>query len=309
MIRLKLISWMLILAGAFVSGGSLLATGLATDITGLYYTGLDSSGNLQTGGLQDANWNVTYAYYNHQAYSGTSQYTGAAYTVLGSALTSADYADNTASAQWITAPGATDSLGGSVNTGELYLPGNGTSTDRVPKSSSYYKEGIFVYTLEFTITGTGSGTVTNDISIGMTIAADDGFKIYVNPAGNGTTLPTGTDASGGIYTQGQWTGTTTVTLQNGTDDTGTSGNSVFKIGTNYIVIVVDNTNSATGPSTSTDLNASGLLVYQLGSAVTIDGRVIPEVGTWMPLVAALLLYGLLMWHRSRRASMAARGMN
>lgn len=284
---------------ALVGGwGAVAHVGLATNISGLYFSGLDSNASLQTGGAADAHWNVTYAYYNHQSYTGNSTYTGAAYTVLGSSITGSGYVQNTSEAQWITAPGAAiDNTGSSVNTGGLFLPGNGTSTARASKHpTTYYQEAIFVYTLAFEITGTGSvgSLVTNAISISMTIAADDQYKIFVNPSGNGTSLPTGTPSATGYSA---WTNTASATLQNGTDGSGTSGNARFKIGTNYIVIEVDNTNSINSSSTNTDLNASGLLVYQVGSAVTIDGHPIPEVGAWMPMVGALGLYGLFVWRR------------
>jgi len=42
------------------------------------------------------------------------------------------------------------------------------------------------------------------------------------------------------------------------------------IGTNYLTVFVENTNSINGNSNSTALNPSGLLVYEVGGAVTID---------------------------------------
>jgi len=95
-----------------------------------------------------------------------------------------------------------------------------------------------------------------------------------------------------------------VTMQNGTNGTGTSGNAIFKIGTNYLSVVVENTNSVTGRSNTTSLNPSGLLVYQVGSASLIDGRPIPEVGTWLPVVGAFLLYGGAVWRRRRRGAVS-----
>ena len=241
---------------------------------------------------------MTYALYNNTTYTGTSAYTGSAYTVLGTSITGSGYVQNTSSAQWITAPGAAiDSSGSSVNTGGLFLPGNGTSTAR-QSGSTYYKEAKFLYTLAFNITGTGGtgSLVTNAISISMTIAADDQYNVFVNPTGNGTTLPSsGTASASGLSA---WTNTTSFTLQNGTNGTGTSGNAQFVIGTNYIVIEVDNTNSVTSASTATALNASGLLVYQVGNAVTIDGHPVPEAGAWIPIAAAMGLFGLVAWRRS-----------
>ena len=273
----------------------------ATNISGLYYTGLNNSGGLQSGGSLDANWDVTYAFYNNTTYTGTSAYTGSAYTVLGTSITGSGYVQNTSAAQWITAPGAAiDSSGSPVNTGGLYLPGNGTSTALASKRpNTYYQEAIFLYTLAFNITGTGAigSLVTNAITIGMTIAADDQYSVFVNPTGKGTTLPSSSTASASGLSA--WTNTTSFTLQNGTNGTGTSGNARFVIGTNYIVIEVDNTNGVTSPSTASVLNASGLLVYQVGNAVTIDGRVVPETGAWIPIAGAMGLFGFVAWRRSK----------
>jgi hypothetical protein len=76
------------------------------------------------------------------------------------------------------------------------------------------------------------------------------------------------------------------------------------IGTNYIYVVVDNTNSVSGSTTATTLNPSGLIVYQVGSAVNITKTPIPEVGTMLPIVGALGLFGLRLWRR-RSANPAA----
>jgi hypothetical protein len=261
--------------------GRAYATGLATNITGLYYTGVNSTYGLLSGGSTDSHWTVSYASTNGGSSANTT-YEGAAYVVKNSNVVGSGWTQNTSSSQWIVAPGATDpNNGNSVNTGGDFLPGNGNTGSN---------EGIYVYTLAFTISGTGSGTVTNAISIGLTISADDQYAVYINPTGSPTPAATGTSA---------WNNTTTATLQNGTN--GFNGNSQFVIGTNYLVIAVDNTNSATGSSSSTAANASGLLVYQVGSAVTINGNPIPEVGTWLPLVAAMGLYGMFAWRRSRQA--------
>jgi len=271
--------------------GSYAFAGSATDITGLYYTGNNSSGGLAAGGATDANWNVTYARVNGTQYTGTSTYTGAAY-VLSSSYIDAAYVANTTTAQWITAPGAsTAATGGTTNVGGDYLPGNGTSGT----NSAYY-----VYRLAFTITGTGSGTVTNNIQISMTIAADDAYTVYVNPAASPTVNGSGVISSGGTAASASgtaaWSNTTSIALGNSTAGGGTN-NATFKIGTNYIYVVVANTNSLTGTQSATALNPSGLLVYQVGAGVTIDGRVVPEVGTILPVLAAL---GLFVWRRLLR---------
>jgi len=259
----------------------------ATNITGLYYTGLNSGGGLAAGGTQAADWNITYASLDGGSTAATS-YEGAGYVISPASISGSGYTPNTGGAQWITAPGAALSASGnSPNTGGDFLPGNGNTGSN---------EAIFVYTLAFTITGTGAaGTVVNgslsNIKITMTIAADDQYSVFVNPAGNGTYIPTGTAAA----TQtNAWNNTTQFTLQN--YGTGSANNSTFVIGTNYITVVVDNTNSISGSSSTDPLNASGLLVFQT-SAATINGAPVPEVATWLPLLGVIGCYGLIVLRR------------
>src|SRR5476651_2090561 len=161
-------------------GAVAYATGLATDISGLYYTGVNSSNGLLSGGATDSHWSVTYASTNGGS-SQNSTYKGAAYVVNNNNITSSAWTQNTTTSQWIVAPGAADpNNSNSVNTGGDFLPGNGNTGSN---------EGIYVYTLAFTVIGTGNGTITNPLSIGITISADDQYAIYVNPAGNGTNVP------------------------------------------------------------------------------------------------------------------------
>jgi hypothetical protein len=259
------------------------AQGTATDITGLYYTGLMNNGGLGAGGTQDANWAVSYASTNGGA-STAPAYEGAAYVISPSQVSGSGYTPNTASAQWITAPGATLANGTAPNTGGDFLPGNGNTGAN---------EGIYIYTLAFTVTGTGGtgATVGNNIQITMTLAADDQYSVFINPAGNGVTAPTGTASATDLSA---WSNTTQISLQN--YGAGSANNAKFVIGTNYIVVVVDNTNSQTGVSGSTAANASGLLVYQT-SAAEINGHPIPEVATWLPLAGVLGCYGLILLRR------------
>jgi hypothetical protein len=277
------------LVGPFVASLVLVMTGAralaqtATDITGVYNTGLTSGGALAASGTQAANWSVTYV-----SGTGTSAAAneGAGYVISPSAVSGSGYTPDTSNAQWIVAPGAsTSGSGGTLNAGGNYLPGNGNTGAN---------EGVFVYTLAFNITGSGTSgtTVTSQIQISMTLAADDQYAVYVNPTGHGTTLPTGTAAS--TDTSAAWSNTTSLVLQN--YGTGGANNASFKIGTNYIVVVVDNTNSVTGSSGSTALNESGLLVYE-SSAATINGKPVPEVATWLPLVGVIGCYGLLVLRR------------
>jgi hypothetical protein len=215
--------------------------------------------------------------------------------LTSTAISGSGYTPNTTTSQWITAPGATNSAGTNPNTGGDFLPGNGDTGSN---------EGVYVYTLAFQINGaagtTDGATVANKISMSLTISADDQFSIYVNPAGNGASVPTGTAA---FSATSAWSNKASATLANyvGTGTDTSKNNSAFVIGTNYMVIVVDNTNSATGSSGSTALNASGLLFYDASNSVLIDGKtvngVIPEAGTWLPVVGALGLFGWGYWRR------------
>ncbi len=265
--------------------------GSATNVTGLYYTGVDNSGAALGNGVQDGHWTVTYARVGGTAYTGNSTYTGSAYVVSSNYIDGA-WVQNSSSYRWITAPGAsTATSGGTTNVGGDFLPGNGTTGT----NSAHY-----VYRLAFTISGTGSGTVTNNIQISMTTAADDAYRVYVNPASAPTVNNSGVVNAGGTAVSASgtsaWNNTTSFTLGNSTANGGTN-NSTFVIGTNYIYIVVANTNSITGSSSSNAFNPSGLLVYQVGTGITIDGNPVPEVGTMLPLVGAL---GLFAWRRWRR---------
>jgi hypothetical protein len=283
-----------VLGFAIMASPARAGWGTASDITGLYYTGETASYGLQVAGGQDANWDVTYASTNGGSSESTSNL-GYAYVITPSSVSGSGYTPNTSSAQWITAPGAyvNSSTSSAQNTGGDYLPGNGNSGSN---------EGIYVYTLAFQVEGTGSaGTaVTNNIQITMTLAADDQYSVYVNPSGNGSTVPTGTAAAS---MTSAWSNKTQISLQNYTGG-GVTANSNFVIGTNYLVVVVDNTNSITGSSTSTALNPSGLLVYQTSDAL-VGGSPVPEVATWLPLVGAIGCYGIFAMRRRQPLFQAA----
>jgi hypothetical protein len=280
----------LVAALAIVMGGTRADAQTATNITGLYFTGLASNGSLGAGGTKDANWDVTYASTNGGT-STNSTYQGSAYVINPANVSGSGYTPNTNAAQWITAPGATVGSGGTVNAGGDFLPGNGNSGAN---------EGIYVYTLAFTIVGTGAvgTTVSSQIQITMTMAADDQYSVFVNPAGNGTTNPTGTASASDTSA---WSNTTQIALQN--YGTGTADNSNFVIGTNYLVVVVDNTNSATGSSASTATNASGLLVYQTAAAEINGHPLVPEVATWLPLLGVIGCYGLVVVRRRQQVQL------
>lgn len=278
---------LLTMLGAWFAGPAYAGT--ATSILGLFYTGVDNSGNALGNGTTDSHWSVSYARVNGSG-STSSAYTGAAYVVSSNYIDGA-WVPNSSTYRWITAPGAsTAGSGGTTNIGGDFLPGNGTSG----ANSAYY-----VYRLAFTIGGStaGGATVTNQVSISLTIAADDAYTVYVNPASAPTVNNSGAISAGGTASSGggtnAWNNTSSITLAN----FGAGDNADFVVGTNYLYIVVANTNSQTGNNSSNALNPSGLLVYQVGSAMTIDGRPVPEAGTILPVVAAL---GLFAWRRLRR---------
>jgi hypothetical protein len=266
--------------------------GSATGIFNLYYTGVDNSGAVLGNAAQDSHWKVTYARVGGTAYTGNSTYTGTSYVVSSNYIDGA-WVQNSTTSRWITAPGAKTSATGSTNTGGDYLPGNGTTGT----NSAYY-----VYQLAFYIAGTGTGAVTNQVSISLTIAADDQYSVYVNPASGPTVNNSGVINTGGTAASGSrtnaWNNTTSLTLQN----FGAAANADFVIGTNYLYIVVANTNSQTNTSSSNSVNPSGLLVYQVGNALMIDGQVVPEVGTILPVVAALGMFGLRRFRRRDRSA-------
>jgi len=286
-------------------GGLAHAQGTATGLSGLFYTAETSNGGLRTSGI-DPNWTVTYA---SVAGAQNTAYQGSAYVVTS---TGQGYVANTNNAGWITAPNAMSAqTGGAANTGGDYLPGNGNSNGTQTNPSNA-NEGIYVYTLAFQIKGTvakGNATITGqNISMSLTIAADDQYQVYINPAGisasgvansvSGVSPTAFTAAQAGSGTS-SWGNTASVTLAN--YGTGAANNAVFVVGTNYLTIVVDNTNSITTASTATALNPSGVLLYQTSNVITINNvpvvGTIPEVGTWLPVVGAVGLFGWGFWRR------------
>jgi hypothetical protein len=264
------------------------SAGTATNIWGLYYTGVnDTYGLLSSGGTQDSHWAVTYASTNGGSSANTA-YEGQGYVVSPSNVSSVAWIQNTSSAQWITAPGATDSAGNNVNKGNDYLPGTGTGMGT--------HEGVYDYSLSFNVAGTGSGNVGNNVSISLTVAADDQYSIYVNPVLNGDGSVNKSSSTLAFSATAAWNNTQVATLAN----FGGSNNSSFVIGTNKIVIEVDNTNSKTG-NVADSINASGLMVYQVGAVAMINGNPVPEVGAWLPVAFAVGLFGWRRW-RSKEAS-------
>lgn len=271
----------------------LAASGTATNLSGLDFTGTTTNGSLVAGGGNDQNWIVTYASVGGTSYKGNSAYMGAPYVVNNALVQSVAWVQNTSSAQWITAPGAASApTGGTTNTGGDYLPGNGTTGTNTAQ---------YVYTLAFTIIGSGSGTVRNNVAISLTIAADDQYTVYVNPTLNSNGSVNTSKSTASASGLNAWTNTQAAYLQNYADGNSTA-DANFVIGTNTIAIVVQNTNSLTGSSSSTALNASGLLVYQVGNVALINGQPVPEVCTWLPVAGALGLFGGVAWRRRQNRS-------
>lgn len=286
----------LALAVLFLGGVRLVYGGGATTVYGLYYTGVDDSYTLLSGGT-DSHWSTSFARVGGSTYTGSSTYTGASY-VVSSTYIDGGWVPNSSTSRWITAPGAsTAGTGGTLNLGGDQLSGNG---DQGTNS------GFFVYKLAFTISGAGGNgsNVTNNVAISLTIAADDQYSVYVNPASAPTVDNAGVISTGGTAASGSrtsaWNNTNSLALQN--FGSGPANNAKFQIGTNYLYIVVANTNSQTGTNGSTALNPSGLLVYQIGATATINGTPVPEVGTLLPVFAAIGAFG---WRRFRRDSKSA----
>ena len=242
---------------------------------------------------------MTYASTNGGS-SASTTYEGSAYAVTSSAVSGSGYTSNTSTAEWIVAPGAytsTSARSYNLNTGGNYLPGNGTGSN----------EGIYVYTLAFNISQTGvaaGGKITAPLSINMTIAADDGYAVYLNPLGynkNPTSAPTNYGTAISSNPQGEWTGTTQLTVN--------TSNATFYNGVNYLSIVVDNTNGISGSSSATDLNESGLLVFDTtasngSTAIWSNGAPVPEVGAWIPVALAVGIVGFHVYRRRSSVSPA-----
>jgi hypothetical protein len=270
----------LILFGFLLCSFSTARGGTASTVSGLYFTGVDDNNKVAGAGATDSHWKVTYATTDGGAtVNNTYVGNGTAY-IVNNGNNDSGWVDKT-NAQWIVPPNAA-----STDT----FPGNGTSGANAAS---------FIYTLSFTIVGNvgdnaNGSVVTNQTSITLTLAADDQASVYVNPTLNANGSINSSSKLGGSIASA-WKNTQTITLQNYDDGTH-SNNAVFKIGLNTLVIQVDNTNSQTGDSLSTQLNASGLLVYQTGAATVIGTKPAPEVAVWLPIVGAL---GLFCWRRSR----------
>ncbi len=281
-----------------------MLSGLRAQVTiaNLYNTGETSSQGLTAGGSAVSYWTVTYASSNGGSSVNTT-FVGAAYAITASAVSGSGYTSNTSTAEWIVAPGASTSSGhtsGStyVNKGGNYLPGNGTGSN----------EGLFVYTLAFNLTQTGlaaGAVITAPVSIDMTIAADDGYTIYMNPLGynvSPTTAPSNYSNSIVSLPQGEWNNVTQQVIS--------TGNATFYNGINYLAILVDNTNGISGSSSSTAWNESGLLDYNVSAwngttEIWANGKAItpvPEVGTWIPVVVGVALAAYSQYRRRLKAA-------
>jgi hypothetical protein len=287
----------LVLAGAVAlcHAGAVARAATASAVTGFYYTGENSAGGLlsqgsgtlaSNSGTQDPYWTVTYASTNGGATAasaniGTAYVVNTTSTTYGSQFPSGYWANNTSKAQWITAPGAvfTNGNGASssnVNAGGDGLYGYGTGTAAMNATNA----AIYIYTTTFTISGNGTaGTAVTGFTLNLQLSADNSFDVFVNPASTTAVMLGGTAK----YVSGAnaYTASSAVALTSG-----------FVIGVNTISVEVQNAYAASSGS----INYSGLLVYGAG----FSGLVVPEVGTWLPLVGAAALYGGLTRRPARR---------
>jgi len=264
----------------------------ATGATGLEGTGYTTSGTAIASGTTNSNsaWSVTGDIANGVS---ASQFLGTAYVVDSYTPSNIGWVADQSSGVWITAPGATEYAGSypgndssNVNNGGIYLPGAGTSYAS-SGSGTYYQEGVYVYTLTFTITGSGSaGQSVSNFRLDLSAAADNNFSIYINPT-ESAGLPTSTAA----YSSPNSIGTSAQTLSLGYN----AASADYKLGSNTLVFVVDNTDGITTASSNNETSESGLLVYGLGA-------VVPEVATWIPLAGALATYGAAVGLRRWRGA-------
>jgi len=273
-------------------------------VTGLYYTGESSSGGTlaastaltNNSGTQDPYWTVTYASTNGGVSAatpneGTSYVINTTQTTYASQYPSPPWAPNTTNAEWITAPGAVFTNGSGVsslveNAGGDGLLGYGSDSSPVAMNAS--NAAIYVYTTTFTITGNATaGTAVTGFTLNLQVSADNNYDVFVNPTSTTKELGVGTAAF--VSGANAYTAASAIALTSG-----------FVIGVNTISIQVENA-AATGTSS---INYSGLLVY--GGSVAL-----PEVGAWLPLAAAIALYGAWRWTRSvtdRRAGVLEVGV-
>lgn len=271
-------------------------------ISGLYNTGETASQGLTSSGAVSF-WSVTYASSNGGSTANTT-FEGTPYVISPSAVTASGYTPSTSTAEWIIAPGASTSASHTtgktyVNVGGNYLPGNGTGTN----------EGIFVYSLQFTITRAGLATgavIVDPLVINMTIAADDGYTVYMNPLGYNvapTTKPSTYNTSVISLPQGQWNATSQVAIN--------TSNATFYNGTNYLTIVVDNTNGIAGASSSTTWNESGILDYNITAfngttEIWSNGRpIVPELPTGIQTgIMVFMATSLMLYYRKSKLAKA-----
>ncbi len=289
----------------FVAASSLGRAALASAVTGLYYTGESTSGSLLSqgttpttanSGTLDPAWIVTYASTNGgasaaTAYEGTSYVINTTQTNYPSQFPTGYWTPNTTAAQWITAPGAVYAYNGNTygpaNAGGDGLPGWGLDTS--PPAMNAANAAIYVYTTTFTISGNGAaGTAVTGFTLNLSVSADNSFDIFVNPTATNQELNTAYAAY--VSSPNAYTANSTIALSSG-----------FVIGVNTLSIQVENAANANASM----VNYSGLLVYQAG----FSGLAVPEVGSWLPLVAAAALYGFVCWRRGwgRRAGRSILG--
>lgn len=127
---------------------------------------------------------------------------------------------------------------------------------------------IYAYALSFNINGFGgSGSmITNYVAITLTWTSDDTSSLYLNGSRLG-------------ITQSGWTTTKTVTFNSTTSN--------LKIGSNLLVVEVNN--SGGGPT--------GLMVTGISASISPTPPIIPEMGAWLPVFGAFMV---VMWLKIKR---------
>jgi hypothetical protein len=285
------------------------AGGIATSLTGLYSTGISTSGTtLSTSGgaVLDPSWTVVNAVVGSgEGEQAATAYEGTTY-VLAAPSNGYGYQSgwigDTSTSEWIVAPGAYQSTNnvtgtgaapsGSVNVGGDYLPGYGPTPANVVATSSnggttpsgYGYEAFYTYQTTFNIGGVGgTGATVSNVILNLSIASDDGFEVLLN----GHVVNSSDFYDGSQYSA---IGAIAVTLNS-------SDANYFVIGTNTLQIIVANNGGSSVTANADFFNASGL-------NVAATWNIVPEVGAWLPCAAAVAMYGLWVWYRRSAARSA-----
>jgi len=321
-LRPKLFLFLTLVAGALPGLAHAQSAGIATSLTGLYNTGVSTitgtgagTGTLYStagGGIQDSAWTVVNAVVGSgEGELPSSSYLGTTYVLAtngGYNSNSLGYGVNngwipdTSTSEWITAPGAYQASNGgtgtgaggsgSLNVGGDDLPGQGPTPANVAATASnggttpsgYGYEAFYTYQTNFTIGGVGgTGANVANVILNLTIASDDGFEVLLN----GHVVNSSDFYDGSQYSA---VGAIGVTLNS-------SNANYFVVGTNTLQIIVANNGGSSVTSNADSFNASGL-------NVAATWNIVPEVGAWLPTVGAVLIYGLVVFHRRAKSRSA-----